>query len=135
MKCNTSNTEKLFNLIVDSAANYDDVLIFGDLNINILNGMNGLGVLNDHFKLVNHFCPTHSWPGAVPTLIDIVLARKVNNVGLMSHYNLIPATHHDLILISYGARFHNNGNPSSFEYRNYEKIETNELINGAEDLD
>lgn len=36
-KCNTENTFKLFNLKVESLTKYNDIIIVGDFNINILN--------------------------------------------------------------------------------------------------
>lgn len=84
-KCSTTDSLKLFNLIIEKTSIYNDVLIIGDFNINISNNTNRLKVLNDHFAIVNHFCPTHKWPSAEPSLIDIILTKNINRIQHFSH--------------------------------------------------
>lgn len=129
--CNATNTTQLFNVIIEESAKYEDVIIIGDLNINILNDTTKLKTMGDHFTVINDNCPTHEWPGAAPTLIDIAMTRKVNRISCFAHYNIIPTTHHDLIFVSYKAKPIRNNKSSIFNYRKYDKLNINEI---AEDL-
>lgn len=113
---------------------YDDAIIFGDFNINLLNGLERLKLLNDHFKLFNNYCPTHSWPGASPTLIDIALTKRPDRSVNFCHYYLIPTTHHDMIIISYRLKIEKKNEPTSFSYRNYERIDVERLTMEANAL-
>lgn len=134
-KCSVNHTKKLFNLIVKNCAIYPNAIIIGDFNIDLLKPKNNLGCLNDNFKLINHFCPTHYWPNANPSLIDIALTRNLDCVKLFSHYNLLPTTHHDMLLISYGICPKMGKIKNEFSYHNYDKIKHNELIHHASKFD
>lgn len=134
-KCNVTDTLKLFNLIIKTTSNYNNVLIMGDFNLNIINGIGSLKILNDYFKVINHQCPTHKWPSAEPSLIDIALTKNINRIQNFSHFNLIPSTHHDLLCISYKAKNIKHNKPTSFNYRDYGKINPEKLILDASSID
>lgn len=134
VRCNPTNTTKLFNLIIEHASNYGDVLIFGDFNLNLFNGTQCLRGLNDFFSIVNHSCPTHFWPNSEPSLIDFVLTKNIDKINSFFHYNLIPATHHDLLFVSYKTKFINRGKPTKFSFRDYNKISHDSLISSLEQI-
>lgn len=134
-KCNATHSQKLFELIVSASANFTHVVILGDMNIDISHNSNELGVLNGYFHIVNHPCPTHNWPNATPTLIDIILTRKINSIKRFSHYNLITTTHHDLILVSYKLAPEIRREPSSFQFRDYNAIDHSDLFSAASMID
>lgn len=133
--CNSTDTIKLFNLMIEISSKYDNVIIFGDFNINIINNTNSLKTLNDYFSVVNHYCPTHRWPSADPTLIDIILTKNTDRIQYFSHFNLIPSTHHDLLCVSYKAKFNNLNKPVKFSYRNFNKINQEKLLHDISTLD
>lgn len=133
--CLTNDTMRLFLKIIEITSNYNHVLIFGDFNINIVNGTGSLKNLNDFFNVVNHFCATHKWPNAQPSLIDIILTKNLENIQCYSHYNLIPSTHHDLLCVSYKIKQSNLNQPTKFSYRNYNKIDPEQLMNEALQID
>lgn len=85
--CNTTNTLRLFKLLIEISSEYNEVIIMGDWNIDIMNGREQLKTLNDYFEVINDNCPTHSWPGATPTLIDIVLTKNPTRIEYFFHYN------------------------------------------------
>lgn len=134
-KCNVSDTIKLFNLIIENSAIYSDVLIVGDFNINILRDISPLKALNDYFSIINHFCPTHRWPNADASLIDIVLSKNPERINCFAHYGLLPSTHHDILCISYKTKKLNQNKPVTFSYRNYKKINKEALIQSARSID
>lgn len=103
-KCNKENTEKLFDLINETSAKYDNTIIVGDFNLDILNTCGMVGSLLVNHGIVNHFCPTHYWPGAQPSLIDIAFAKHLNRIRFFGHFNIIPSTHHDILILSYDAK-------------------------------
>lgn len=125
--CGSVCTTNLFHLLIDLSSKYTDVIVVGDFNINILDSITRIKQLIDHFEIVNHFCPTHKWPNASPTLIDIVLTKNGSRVKFYGHYNLIPATHHDLIMVSYQMGNICMPRKSNFSFYDYEKIDENKL--------
>lgn len=78
--------------------------------------------------MVNHGCPTHFWPNSDPSLIDFVLTKNIDKVNSFFHYNLIPASHHDLLFVSYKTKFINGDKPTKFSFRDYNKISHESLI-------
>lgn len=79
-KCNKVNTERLFEMIIETSAKYDNVIIIGDFNLDILNNTGPVKSLAVNFNIINHFCPTHNWPNAQPSLIDIAFTRSKDKV-------------------------------------------------------
>lgn len=84
-KCSSADTNKLFQLITNASALYSNIIIIGDLNIDILKFPNGLRNLRDNFHLINHACPTHFWPNASPSLIDVALTKNHENINFFGH--------------------------------------------------
>lgn len=78
-RCNAENTRKLFELINTNFAHEQNVLIAGDFNINLLKNSNTSNVLNFNFalnfELINDKCPTHWWPGKIPSQIDLIFTN------------------------------------------------------------
>lgn len=134
-KCNKTNTEKLFELINETSSIYDNTIIIGDFNLDILNSTSMFGSLTVNLKIVNHFCPTHFWPGARPSLIDIAFAKNIERFQFFAHFNLIPSTHHDLIMLSYKLKnFTSNNCKTSFSFNDYSKIDGEKLIDEARNI-
>lgn len=133
--CSTVNTERLFKTLIELSTTYSDVLIVGDFNINIMNNTGRIGMMKDHFKIVNHSCPTHRWPNATPTLIDIAFTKNLSQINFYGHYNLIPATHHDLLIISYRGKMMSDAVKARFSYRDYKGINIDNLNEDAGSVD
>lgn len=103
--------------------------------MNIFTRSKRLKLLFEHFNLVNHGCPSHFWPNAEPSLIDLVFTKSIYKVKCFFHYNLIPSTHHDLLFVSYKTKYMNNNRPSKFSFRDYNKISTDDLISSLKSID
>lgn len=131
-KCSKTHTEKLFDLISETAARYDNVIIIGDFNLDVLSNCNTVASLCVNFGIINHYCPTHYWPNAQPSLIDIAFTKWINRVQLFAHFNLIPSTHHDVIIVSYRSRNFINKKKTSFSFDDYNKIDSEKLVHEAE---
>lgn len=115
--CNILHTTNLCKMHIELSSKYRDVIIVGDFNINILDTISSIKFMTDHFEIINQFCPTHRWPNAPPSLIDIAFTKSRSRVDFYGHYNLIPATHHDLIVISYRIHNLNISHGCNFSYR------------------
>lgn len=48
--------------------------------------------------------------------------------------NVIPATHHDIILVSYKTKFERNNKPLTFKYHNFKNINWDELEKAVNQL-
>lgn len=88
---------------------------------------NRLKHLLDHFIIVNYCCPSHYWPYSEPTLIDYIFTQNMTKIRGFYHYNLIPATHHDILIVSYKTKFNNKNKPTRFSLRDYNKISHHDL--------
>jgi len=137
-RCNAENTRKLFDLIISTVAHEQNVLIAGDFNINFLNNQNIAGVLNSNFalnfKLVNDSCPTHWWPGKLPSQIDLVFTNNLDRVNMFGHF---PSgiSFHDLLLCSYNIKTEKLNNNIVIRGRKFDNINQNELFHEIDMLD
>lgn len=129
---NSESTFNLFKLIIEFSSKYNDFILVGDFNIDILKNINSVKTLSDHFSIVNHFYPTHKWPNSIPSLIDIAFVRNIKRIQSFSHYNLISSTHHDILLIASKSKIENTSKKKSyFSFNDYNKIDIEKLISEA----
>lgn len=98
------------------------------MNLDVLNNCDSVASLCVNFDIINHFCPTHYWPNAQPSLIDIAFTKFIDRVQLFSHFNLIPSTHHDEIIVSYNSKKFCNNTKTSFSFDDYNKIDNEKLV-------
>lgn len=127
--------KRLFNFISESSAKYEITIVVGDFNVDISVDLNLLRTLTTNLRIINHFCPTHHWPNARPSLIDVALTKRFERIKLFSHFNLIPSTYHDILMISYESNNFNNGGKTSFTFNDYGKIDVEKLHNEVNEID
>ena len=131
-----TNNKKLFfselNISLNLITNkYENILLMGDLNIDILNRAtdtnNYLSDLCDTFSLTNIISGKTCFKKLSGTSIDILLTNRsrsfhntaIIETGLSDHHKLIIS-----FLKSYSIRLP----PKKIEYRNYKKFDTNKFL-------
>lgn len=134
-RCNAENTRKLFDLISATFSHEQNVIICGDFNINLINNSNLASILNTNFALnfdlVNDICPTHWWPGKIPSKIDLIFTNNPERVKFFGHF---PSgiSFHDLLLCSYNIKTEKIDKNIVISGRKFSDIDENELFDSVE---
>lgn len=135
-KCTAPDSRKLFDLITSRIIG-DHVIIVGDFNINFLGGRSNTTLMNNFtnmFNLVNDECPTHHVKNKNPSQIDLIFTNCINKVSSFGHFpsNI---SHHDIILSSINFRINNKMGQKTISIRNYKRIDIDELLFAARNVD
>ncbi|XP_075167731.1 uncharacterized protein LOC142239862 [Haematobia irritans] len=123
-------TDTFMNKLESAALSYNDIILFGDFNANILydmslvDNMNSIGLSPTNYQLPTHFTSTTS------TLLDIFFVNDQTKILLYDQLSAPCFSKHDLIFITYNVQV--NSPKSQYTYRdfkniNYEKLE-NEIF-------
>lgn len=122
---NSINTDDLLGQIESLSLLYNDVIITGDLNSNLLVDisfsvpMQTLGLLP-----VNTTMPTH-YPNATNSLLDVFFVNHLRKVMFYEQLSAPVFSRHDLIFITYDA--HTNIEDIQYTYRDFRNIDYNAL--------
>ncbi|XP_075167477.1 uncharacterized protein LOC142239569 [Haematobia irritans] len=123
-------TDTFMNKLESAALSYNDIILVGDFNANILydmslvDNMNSIGLSPTNYQLPTHFTSTSS------TLLDLFFVNDQTKILLYDQLSAPCFSKHDLIFITYNVQV--NSPKSQYTYRdfkniNYEKLE-NEIF-------
>ena len=117
-------TEKFLRLINSLAGLNEYLMVVGDFNLDYLKFKSKFVLLEDAgLQLVNCECPSHFWPNAIPTLIDLAFSNCMSRIKRFGHCMLMPVTHHECLFFSFQGKYVCNKRFYEFSYRNYRDID------------
>lgn len=125
--------ECIFDTILDISVHYDDVIIAGDLNSNLLKektlieSFNSMGLYGVNTTIPTHYTTTSN------SLIDIFLVSKSDNVLLYDQLSMPCFSKHDLIFLTYDAVHTPEQKQTS--YFNFNKINYDTLASEIHNID
>lgn len=119
------DTSDLMSRIESLSLFYNDVIIAGDLNSNLLNA-NSLSVDMQTlgFQPVNNKIPTH-YPNGANSLLDVFFVSNKQKIILYDQVSASVFSRHDLIFIAYDAL--TQSEEISYSYRDFRNINLNDL--------
>ncbi|KAF4533551.1 hypothetical protein B566_EDAN001036 [Ephemera danica] len=129
---NTMFIDDIDDAISNMGAEYDHIIITGDLNIDILKETSMKKKLLDSFttlglSLTNYTDPTHIHSYRdLPTLIDIFACNNTQNIKSNGQIEAPGFSHHDLIYISYSIKS-DKIRAQTITFRDKKKINTQSL--------
>lgn len=129
---NNTEYDFLISIIENISLNYNDVVIVGDFNSNILNenGLAGafqtLGLLPTNTTVPTHFTTTSS------SLLDVFFVSRKSKIQLYDQLSAPGFSKHDLIFLTYDLDV--NQQSSNITYRDFKNINWNLLHQHVEEI-
>lgn len=134
--CSDSETNELFNRIIELSVNYQHVVVCGDFNANSfdVNKYSKLNVLGDYMTKINDNCATYIAGQFNPSQLDLIFVKNLNDVKHFGHFPAIGISNHQAVY-SVMNFFTTKGEIKTYKFRNYKIIDDETIHNFAHTID
>lgn len=130
-----NSIEPLKRVLSDCCAKYNDLIVLGDFNLNLLSHSARVVKFKSFISSIGLNVtisePTNYIANKIPSQIDLVFVKKCNDLEICSQLPLGSFTSHDLIFDSYSFNMSNSLTKDCFRLRNFANINTEALFLAA----
>ena len=134
-----SHLEPLYKCLTSITNDFDDCIITGDFNINLLLSTPPALRFKNFLLSINLSCPLSSPTNFVsncqPSLIDLILTKNTDGIRNFNQISIGSFTSHHAIIGSYAIAMAAGMQPMTKYHRNINKINKSDLIRDAAALD